>query len=90
MMNKEQTTKDEEMDILFKQLQNLNPGLSALEAADKERISSKRTCTASDGTEKAWSEYTTETMHDPLFSCTCFDDPDKDYRSLARKPEYFL
>lgn len=89
-MNQGQKNKDAEMATLFKQLQNLNPGLSALEAADKERHNCNKTPTALHGNEKVWIEPTIEIMHDPLFSCTCFDDPDKDYRSFVRKPEHLL
>lgn len=82
--------KDADMATLFQQLQAINPGLAALEASDKARFNPTKTNTESDENEKAWSGSKGQTMHDPLFSCSCFDDPNEDYRSLVRKPEYLL
>lgn len=78
------------MATLFQQLQDLNPGLDALEAADKARTNSNQTFMGSYENEKDWPASTAKTMEDPMFLCNCFDDPNKDYRSLVRKPEYLL
>lgn len=83
-------TKQTEMATLFQQLQDLNPGLDALEAADKARTNSTQTCMESCENKMDWSASTPKTMEDLTFLCNCFDDPNEDYRSVVRKPEYLL